>query len=45
MTARNVKDLSQVCFDRLEKRVFHQIAKFEILTLKSPLEKQCVVAS
>ena len=40
MPTRNVKDLSQVCFDRLEnnlkKRGFHQIAKFEILTLKSP---------
>ena len=39
MTTRNVKDLSQVCFDRLEKqsqkRVFHLIAKFEFLTMKS----------
>ena len=32
-----MKDLSQVCFDRLENlkmRVSHQIDKLEILTLK-----------
>ena len=37
---KNVKDFSQVCFDHLEKQSekasFHQIAKCEILTLKSP---------
>ena len=40
VTTKNVKDLSQVCFDRLEKqsqkRIFHQIAKFKKLTLKYP---------
>ena len=44
-----MKDLSNCVLivkkSNLKKQVFHQIAKLEILTLKPPWEKQCVVAS